>query len=684
MSFSGMSRRGSPDSVSGATRLSAHALEPPVYVRQYDGQLHRLDSWLGTIALVGKVASRSDASQVLSNVASTQERFRVLRAQLASALTEEHAHEYEMTLGSLAKVAVDMLVRNLFERSADVGFLSTDSVIRAFMADADETTAADVVHRLERYVAKYSVYDNILLLDPEGALRSCLKHPGGEPGCDELLMAAVSRQDIDYFELCRPSPLLPCRRQSHLFVAPIRQDDSATARRIGYLCLSFDLADEMRRIFAEVGDGEHELALLDAAGRVVSSSLPLLAPGMSLKNIGADRVEVLPLQGQRYVCRQVTGSAYQGYAGLGWRCMTLTLLRQRTHATSGRTDAIGAGEAEDDSAVSPSQKRLNDIRLEASIIAQQLNLAVINGHIMSARNGAAELTPVLRQIREIGDQTQQLFEGSISTLRQGMSHIVNADATMRAFSMINIMDRNLYERANDVRWWALDERIRSLMAMACRGDGGARSRLTEVIGAINRLYTVYTNILLFDLQGGIVAVSDTAFDGLIGTRMPEALPLAECLRIRSDQDYVVSEFLPSALYGDQPTYFYMTSVIDRASGQPVGGIATVFDATREFRQILSDNLPGQASPTSRPFALIVEAGGKVISSTLSEISPHALFGDALPQVLALRDGQRRSQRVRHDGHDYLAAMVASSGYREYKREDNYRNDMIAIACLPVG
>jgi len=28
-------------------------------------------------------------------------------------------------------------------------------------------------------------------------------------------------------------------------------------------------------------------------------------------------------------------------------------------------------------------------------------------------------------------------------------------------------------------------------------------------------------------------------------------------------------------------------------------------------------------------------------------------------------------------------MVASTGYREYKRNDHYHNDVIAIACLPI-
>tara|TARA_R110000796_G_scaffold251708_2_gene383765 strand:+ start:289 stop:672 length:384 start_codon:yes stop_codon:yes gene_type:complete len=122
-----------------------------------------LDNWLAIIALVGKVASRSGGNGVLDRVTEVQDRFRLLRVQLAAALTEEYAREYEMVLGSRASIAIDMLVRNLFERSADIGFLSTDSTLRAYM----ESRAVDgnIHQHLARYVAKYSVYDDVMLFN---------------------------------------------------------------------------------------------------------------------------------------------------------------------------------------------------------------------------------------------------------------------------------------------------------------------------------------------------------------------------------------------------------------------------------------------------------------------------------------------------------------------------------------
>ena len=671
------SRPSHAGTLSNASRVYASSsLEPPAYVKHYDSQLSHLDNWLAIIALVGKVASRSGSNGVLDRVTEVQDRFRLLRVQLAKALTEEYAREYEMVLGSRASIAIDMLVRNLFERSADIGFLSTDSTLRAYMESQE--AEGNIHQHLARYVAKYSVYDDVMLFNLDRTLRTSLTFPEGKTFHDNdlhktLSQLASSQLDGGYIEYFATTPLDSQQQRTLLFISSIYNTEST--QRLGFLALSFNLNEEVHGIFEEVADGEFELALLDKSGRVVASSLPQLALNESLRQVGVNGVDVITLNGKAYACRQVTGATYQGYAGLGWCCLALTELSRDTMIERNVKHSSIDGDVV--------KGQLSNIRHQAAIIAQQLNLAVINGHIISVRHKAVELVPVLHQIREIGHLTDQLFEDSISTLQQGMSLTATADATMRAFSMVSIMDRNLYERANDARWWALDERIRRQLRSASNGDEQARGALVDVIQSINALYTVYTNILLFDQEGIIVSVSDKESATLIGTRVPETLPLAACLNTLSEQGYVVSAFTESVLYANRATYLYCSPVVDFDSNTIVGGIATVFDATPEFRQILADNLPVSSAQSLPPFALFIDAEGQVISSTLATICLPQLLDGCYAEVLGLRDGERLIQRLEYEGNSYLSAMVASKGYREYKRNDNYRNDVIAIACLPI-
>ncbi|MEB0284817.1 hypothetical protein, partial [Sphingomonas sp. 10B4] len=63
--------------------------------------------------------------------------------------------------------------------------------------------------------------------------------------------------------------------------------------------------------------------------------------------------------------------------------------------------------------------------------------------------------------------------------------------------MIDIMDRNLYERANDCRWWALTPDIQLLMADAfINGEMGDDDTqvITRILESINALYTAYSRL----------------------------------------------------------------------------------------------------------------------------------------------------------------------------------------------
>ena len=61
----------------------------------------------------------------------------------------------------------DIVVRNLYERTADIGFLATDRELCEFVAGI-QTDADKIRMRLRDYRSKYTVYEEILLLDTKG------------------------------------------------------------------------------------------------------------------------------------------------------------------------------------------------------------------------------------------------------------------------------------------------------------------------------------------------------------------------------------------------------------------------------------------------------------------------------------------------------------------------------------
>lgn len=247
------------------------------------------------------------------------------------------------------------------------------------------------------------------------------------------------------------------------------------------------------------------------------------------------------------------------------------------------------------------------------------------------------------------------------------------------------MDRNLYERANDCRWWALTTRFREILDEGKSMDAAAQQEMCAILKYINDLYTVYTLLFLFDTNGRIVAVSDEEASEWLG-QVIDAPWVDPILGLRSTQHYAVSDFSPSPYYGERATFIYGAAV-KGGRQNVVGGIGIVFDSEPQFRDMLEDALPRSASGDIEDgaFALFVDGHGCIISSagaTSLKVGDKA----QLPQdLLHPTAGSEVERIVTFEGRFYAAGAKLSEGYREYKsRDDSYHYDVTAIVMLPLG
>jgi hypothetical protein len=310
-------------------------------------------------------------------------------------------------------------------------------------------------------------------------------------------------------------------------------------------------------------------------------------------------------------------------------------------------------------------------------------LIVLNGQIVSAKRDANEFMPVLEEIRSIGERTKGVFDNSLANLFNTVLSSLLSEVRFQAFSAVDIMDRNLYERANDVRWWALTSRFREILAQG-RPTASERETLTAILAYINGLYTVYTNLLLFDTQGEILAVSNEAEGALVGQSMGDAPHIRQALAVNASQAYVVLPFAATPLYGGRHTYIYLTSIRAPGNGPVVGGIAIVFDSEPQFDAMLLDTLPrtAQGEVVEGAFGLFVGRDGKVIASTREQLKP----GDSLDldgPFFKLANGGRHSAVSEYEGQNYAIGAAMSQGYREYKTSGDYDNDVLALIFVPV-
>jgi len=633
------------------------------HVLTADRDLRDLRTLWSMIEATSAIACPEHAESVLSTLSATRERFGALQERLVMQLGAENLAELQDELASTAQCTIDILVRNLFERTADVGFLATDDVLRAHCALPPEARAdqrAALEQRLADYRAKYTVYDDIIVTDPDGQILARLDGASRPLEFTGDNIVAVACQQTGYVESFGLSDLSRDERPALRYAHRIESTDG---HLMGVLILRFALVDEMKRIFSGNNDSRRQVAvvLLDDQNRVVVSNDEAHVPlGAQMRPGDADHVGLTTFAGREYLALTCKTRGYQGYGGPGWQAMAMVSLLVAFN--------VQVAPATHDDQMSLDSRELAQIRVEVDTINRNLRRMVWNGRVASrtAMTSQLQLKAVLQQVNEAGAAMRQRVGKAIADLYRTAIGRTHQQAGELARLAADIMDRNLYERANDCRWWALSPAVRSRLAQP--DDAQGLAQLQEVLAHINGLYTVYSRIVAFDLQGVVRAVScEDERQPVTGTQVDEKLREA-VLSLSDPQRYAVSSFVGTTLDHGRLSYVYAAAVRHPDSSRVVGGIAVVFNAEREFRAMLDDVLAGREG-----VAAFVDAQGQVIASTVAEHPP----GSRWPLPLS-------SQVVEFGGLHQAMTVQRATGYREFKTSDGYRNDVMAVVALRLG
>ncbi|MGE4556887.1 MAG: chemotaxis protein CheW [Desulfovibrionaceae bacterium] len=657
--------------------------------------LTRLDRQLTRATLTGKINCSRIAQTLIDFISTTQDNFASLQQDLVETLVFENAQKVVLEISAVSQVAVDILKRNLFERTADVGFLATDDdIVQFLLNDARRPEAITAMEeRLMEYRNKYTVYYEIIVLDMEG--RVCAHLDRTNPitaSQDPLIKETLAASE--YVETYRGSDLAPERGDVLIYSQTIHNPETRTP--IGVLCLLFDFVGEMKMIFENLKQSSADIItmILDNSGRAIASSDPATAPVGKIYPIAVkDDFQLVKLGTESFLTKTQPTKGYQGFIGLPWYGHVLK--RVSTAFSNGAN-----GHQLDEQAIRRNaifSGRLIQVEETSENILSDLELVVQNGEIMAAKKSvqtetaekieAQALPHVLNEVKKIGDQVQHVFQTSTGDLLKLVTSSRLHDVQFMAQLAIDIMDRNLYERANDCRWWALTGDFRRILEKS-HIDDEDRGRMRNILAYINNLYTVYTNLFLYDRNGKILACSNPS-DYHHEGRILNTHYVNQTLKITDSQLYCVSDFEPTDLYSmndkARHSYIYNASITSlKTADSVIGGIGIVFDSEPQFISMLNDALPrdehGALSEGTE--GMFVTPEGFVVSSTNAEIQPGSLvqLPDAFRQ---LSQGESTSQLIGENDKLFAVGCAHSAGYREYKRDGVYTNDLLGVIKVRI-
>ncbi len=222
---------------------------------------------------------------------------------------------------------------------------------------------------------------------------------------------------------------------------------------------------------------------------------------------------------------------------------------------------------------------------DIQMITRQTRLLAINALIEAAHAGKAgqgfavvaeEVKVISERISKIAGTMTENLQASVNELTalgEGMCFDVRGQRLADlSLNMIEIMDRNLYERTCDVRWWATDA---SLVDALKSADEQNRAYACERLGIILDSYTVYLDIWLADTRGRVIATGrSSVYDKAMGANVSEAPWFKMALKhSRSDQYDAGNVCVEPLLNGAQTCAF---SAAVRHQGSVTGVIGIFF------------------------------------------------------------------------------------------------------------
>ncbi|SFU26582.1 methyl-accepting chemotaxis protein [Paraburkholderia aspalathi] len=307
---------------------------------------------------------------------------------------------------------------------------------------------------------------------------------------------------------------------------------------------------------------------------------------------------------------------------------------------------------------------INDINRETTFLA--LNALIEAARAGDAGKGFAVVANQVKQVStRISDITTVLnkeLAGSLSKLTEladGMIERLRSHEEQRctdlALNMIDIIDRNLYERSCDVRWWATDSAVVDCLA---NGNAAAQEYASRRLSVILDSYTVYLDLWIVDAGGTVMANGRPSTYPVVGKNIANARWFADAMKIRSGSDFVAGnvEVLPQLR--DAHVATYATAIRERgaADGQPLGALIIFFDwapqASAVVRGVrLSDD------EWARSRCMIVDATFRVIASS----DANGILSEPFRLVT---EGKARGSYRLSDGR--TVSFAATPGYESYR------------------
>ncbi len=545
--------------------------------------------------------------------------------------------------------------------------------------------------RLEAINRSYTLYRELVLCDLDGnvvatanrARRALVQ--GLSVKTEEWFSKAMATQSSNHFHETLTKSSVESQ-DSLIYTTAIRKNGESNAEPIGVLGVFFDFQGEAQIILndhmARTSSGEIEEGwysfFTDDKGRILASSDEYMFSSGEKSALPRLHRELKPGQtvssyitagGRDSAVFTARSDGYLDYKGLNWNSNLIVL--KNTIFDDQSYEVLNDIDINElmSSQITP------DINKKTYRYVQKdkrtLQLISTNGILFATELGSRgqALGPVFEQLTKTGDFATKCMEKLLHEM--ALEELALNFRTLRTFShqAIDLIDRNLFERAADIRWWATDRYFWEALMHPSEENS---KRACERLKVINNSYTMYRNLILANAKGEIIACSNSSqLQRLQSLNVSEHEWFMNGLQTLNSTEFAVQDVQHSELEKNKALSLVYAGGV-RKNGQvnseSIGVLGVLFDWDTEAEKMLKCCLPKNRSGEfiSGSAAFYTNSSGSVIETTDEENFPAGTLLELPPECLKLAAGESSSGFLVHKGRKYIIGSSRTQGYREYK------------------
>ena len=174
---------------------------------------------------------------------------------------------------------------------------------------------------------------------------------------------------------------------------------------------------------------------------------------------GGQRIDSYAIvEGQESAVFSAKTDGYLEYDGLGWS--SHVILPKDAIFTSNMSDSGDSTISDHEimhSSIIPSVNKETYVKVQDD--KESIQLISLNGIVFASKLGkrGVSLGPIFDQITKTGDFATSMMEKLLGEMARGELQLNLMSLQNSAKQAIDLIDRNLFERSADIRWWATDE-----------------------------------------------------------------------------------------------------------------------------------------------------------------------------------------------------------------------------------